>query len=352
MHLFILNSSQFDVPQLILNQKVLDIIELGQSIPGIHIYVVGSPLQSAKELTIQYKTALEAKKLIGELSQPIIFHFGATLNVDASIAQYFIPLSPATSSSPISFFKKWALQNAYKKFIQKSKAIYAINDWASDFLVKYYKKYNTKIKTAYLPTSTVAHIDWVELAAAKNKLTEGAHYFLAFQPLENFVDMLKEFSVFKKWQQTNMALVFIFENELAVWQANKLISGYTFKDSVIIKSIEELEMSWIAATYAITFNGTYFDKAILMEMAIQYNIPLLINTPMGQQQPIVSAWTGAGEWFSFAQKGALSNHFKLYYKDEQYRQTRAQQAKEWLHHLYAQTKQLASVLVPLSHKSA
>ena len=174
MHLFILNSSQFDVPQLILNQKVLDIIELGQSIPGIHIYVVGSPLQSAKELTIQYKTALEAKKLIGELSQPIIFHFGATLNVDASIAQYFIPLSPATSSSPISFFKKWALQNAYKKFIQKSKATYAINDWASDFLVKYYKKYNTKIKTAYLPTSTVAHIDWVELAAAKNKLTEGA----------------------------------------------------------------------------------------------------------------------------------------------------------------------------------
>ena len=143
-------------------------------------------------------------------------------------------------------------------------ATYAINDWASDFLVKYYKKYNTKIKTAYLPTSTVAHIDWVELAAAKNKLTEGAHYFLAFQPLENFVDMLKEFSVFKKWQQTNMALVFIFENELAVWQANKLISGYTFKDSVIIKSIEELEMSWIAATYAITFNGTYFDKAILL----------------------------------------------------------------------------------------
>ena len=97
MHLFILNSSQFDVPQLILNQKVLDIIELGQSIPGIHIYVVGSPLQSEKGLTIQYKTALEAKKLIGELSQPIIFHFGDRKSTRLNSSH--IPLSRMPSSA-------------------------------------------------------------------------------------------------------------------------------------------------------------------------------------------------------------------------------------------------------------
>lgn len=136
--------------------------------------------------------------------------------------------------------------------------------------------------------------EWVALADAKNNLTDGANYFLAFQPIDAFVDMLKEFSIFKKWQQTNMVLVFIFENEKEVSQAESLLAGYKFKESILIKSISNMELKWIAATYAILFNNICFDKTSLIEMAIEYDIPLLFNNAENQNESLPSTWQQAG----------------------------------------------------------
>ena len=189
------------------------------------------------------------------------------------------------------------------------------------------------------------------LADAKNSLTDGANYFLAFQPLDAFVDMLKEFSIFKKWQQTNMVLVFIFENEKEVAQAESLLVGYKFKDAILINTISNMELKWIAATYAILFNNIRFDKTSLIEMAIEYDIPLLFNNDENQNESLPTAWQQAGEQFSFEEKGGLSNHFKLYYKDEVYRQGRARMGKDWLTDLYAEKKNTALVKIPLALKT-
>ena len=47
-------------------------------------------------------------------------------------------------------------------------------------------------------------------------------------------------------------------------------------------------------------------------------------------------WNGnfIRKFFSFSEIAALSNHFKLYYKDELYRIDRAKMSKEWLTALY------------------
>ena len=42
-----------------------------------------------------------------------------------------------------------------------------------------------------------------------------------------------------------------------------------------------------------------------------------------------NSWEAAGEVFTFSDKLVLSDHFKLYYKDEVYRQERARMGNKW-----------------------
>ena len=95
--------------------------------------------------------------------------------------------------------------------------------------------------------------------------------------------------------------------------------------------MSQFKMEWLAATYAIIWSVVSFDKTYLMEWAVLYDIPLLFNHHI--HQPV--SWLQAGEVFDFSVSMALSNHFKLYYKDEVYRQSRASMGRTWLADLYA-----------------
>jgi len=358
MHLFILTSSKFAIPRPLLCQKVLDIIELGLSSAHIHFYIVGDHLPESLVLLEQNNDAvtiikeIAAEKLIKEVTNASIIHFGADLKGSDPFPHYFIPLSHPSFSEGLSIIHKWSIAKTFKNYLKKSVATYAINEWATVYLKNIYKGYSTKIQEAYLPVTRLPIYEWVALADAKNSLTEGANYFLAFQPLNSFVDMLKEFSVFKKWQQTNMALVFIFDNDKDLMQAQTLLTGYKFKDSIFLKSISDFEPAWIAASYMILFNTINFDKTGLIEMAIEYDIPLVFNNAENQKNLLPEAWLKAGEQFSFEEKGGLSNHFKLYYKDELYRQARARMGKQWLSDLYTEKKKAGLVQIPLTLKSS
>ena len=358
MRLFILTNSKFAIPRPLLCQKVLDIIELGLSSAHIHFYIVGDHLPESLVLLEQNNDAvtiikeIAAEKLIKEVTNASIIHFGADLKGSDPFPHYFIPLTHPSFSEGLSIIHKWSIAKTFKNYLKKSVATYAINEWATVYLKNIYKGYSTKIQEAYLPVTRLPIYEWVALADAKNSLTEGANYFLAFQPLNSFVDMLKEFSVFKKWQQTNMALVFIFDNDKDLMQAQTLLTGYKFKDSIFLKSISDFEPAWIAASYMILFNTINFDKTGLIEMAIEYDIPLVFNNAENQKNLLPEAWLKAGEQFSFEEKGGLSNHFKLYYKDEVYRQGRARMGKQWLSALYAEKKNAGLVQIPLTLKSS
>lgn len=357
MRLFILTSSKFAIPRALLCQKVLDIIELGLSSAQIHFYIVGDHLPEQLLVLEQNNDAvtiikeIDAEKLIKDVTNAAIIHFGAALKGSDHFPHYFIPLSHPSCIPGLSIIHKWSLLKAFKNYLKKSVATYTLNEWVTIFLKNKHKGYTHKIQEAYLPIHRLPIYEWVALADAKNSLTDGANYFLAFQPLNGFVNMLKEFSIFKKWQQTNMALVFIFENDKEVVQAQALLAGYKFKESIFIKPISKMEPAWIAASYAILFNSIRFDKTSLIEMAIEYGIPLIFNNAENQSASLPISWQQAGEQFSFEEKGGLSNHFKLYYKDELYLQARARMGKDWLAALYAEKKNTALVKIPLALKT-
>ena len=339
MRIFILTESTFAVPPSIIHQKTLDIVMAGSGLTPINFYIVGEALPDY--YLTQFKllnnvfviNKNEAESLVRKDLNSVVVHFGSTLKGGKQMKHYFIPLTLPVVYHPKGYWNQFWSAYQFKKFIKTSTATFSGNEWIHQSLLKTNASLSSFIQAAYLPCAHLPEFEWTHLAQTKEILTKGTPYFLSFTPLDNFVDTLKAFSIFKKWQQTTMAIVFVFDTKMQCEQALRLLKGFKYIDAVFIHTVQQVEIEWIAATYAVLWgHDVDFDKTSFMEWAIHYDIPLLFDK--NEKQPI--SWQAAGEVFTFSDKTVLSDHFKLYYKDEVYRQARARMGKEWLDLLLTQ----------------
>jgi hypothetical protein len=332
MRLFLITPSQWVASNAILHQKVIDLVEAGVPIAQLHIYIVGDPIPSTivdhfRHLDqVRFLSTSQAEKLITEVTNAKVLHFGNTLKGSATFPQYFLPLShPGLVTNP-SFFKRIQQRFQFQRWLRKATAVYVTNDWALKSLQKQFPQYTSSFKQVYLPSQPIPHFEWHQLCAVRDMLTNGTNYFLCYTQVDYFVALLKEFSIFKKWQKTTMALVVILSTSQQVAAAKLLLKGYRYKDAIVLKHAEKLDMDWVAGAYALVLDHIDFDLTASMEWAVQSDVPVLLN----EASLPPTAWINAGEVFMFSENLALSNHFKLYYKDEVYRQSRARMGKEWL----------------------
>jgi len=353
MRLFILTETNFSHPSEIIYQKVLDIIELGTHSPHLHFYIVGNQIPlTHQDLYTNYSNLTilkkhQAEKLIGEVTNAIVIHFGAELKGSKQFPHYFIPLTDPALIPHASWWSKWKQRKLFKHYLKDAVASFCINDWSIDSLRKAYPSFANKFQEAWLPVSLLPKLEWVDLSATREAITETNNYFLIFLPLDNLVNTLKEFSIFKKWQQTTMCLLVVVEDVTALEEAQHIVKGYKYKEDIVFKNLAEIKIEWLAASYAILLDAIDYDKTSIIEWAIHYEIPLLFNQI--QSQP--DSWLKAGEVFLFSEKMALSNHFKMYYKDEMYRQARAKMGKEWLLEMTEQRNLNHFIKIPLDLKS-
>ena len=242
MRLFILTDSNLIAPSEIIYQKVLDIIEVGAVSAHLHFYIVGNQLPLAhQELYTTYGNVTllkthQAEKLIGEVTNAIVIHFGSELKGSNQFPHYFIPLSSPYLKLNSSWLSKWKQRQIFKKYIHKSSATFCINDWSIDSLRNQFPSLAKKFQEAWLPVSLLPKLEWVDLSATRSAITESNNYFLIFLPLENLVNTLKEFSIFKKWQQTTMSLLVVVDGVAALEEARQIIKGYKYKKPVIINT--------------------------------------------------------------------------------------------------------------------
>ncbi len=353
MRLFILTETNFNHPSELIYQKVLDIIEVGTHSAHLQFYIVGNQIPlTHQDLYTTYgnvtiiKKQL-AEKLIGEVTNAIVIHFGAALKGSKQFPHYFIPLTDPTFIAHSSWWVKWKQRKLFKQYLKNAVASFCLNDWSIDSLRKAYPSFANKFQEAWLPVSLLPKLEWVDLSETRELLTQSNNYFLIFLPIDRLVDTLKEFSIFKKWQQTTMSLLVVVDGVAALEEAHQIIKGYKYKEDIVFKIITALKIEWLAASYAILFDAIEYDKTSIIEWAIHYEIPLLFNQI--QSQP--DSWLQAGEVFLFSDKMALSNHFKMYYKDEMYRQARAKMGKTWLLELTEQRNLNHFVKIPIDLKS-
>jgi hypothetical protein len=287
-------------------------------------------MQDADALRIQ--SIQEASLFIKQVTNAVVVHFGAPLKWAKGFPQYFIPLYDPSLLDAQSFIQRYLIKRKINNFFSSATKIIAMNDWAFSILQANYPQWSSKTQLLSYALPTTPAFEWQMLAATKSNLSADNNYFLIFTSIENFVPILKEFSIFKKWQQTTMHLVFVFDSSEQIQLASAQLKGYKFKDAIALHSLDEVQLSWLAATYAILWEGVSYAHAIWMQQAMQLEIPIWMDDKLS----LPETWLKAGEIFSFDEKSALSNHFKLYYKDELYRQSKAKAGKEWLNALRMQ----------------
>jgi len=337
MRLYIIAKTDFKMTASILWDSVKALAIQLTAQPSFELFIVGDHLPASfvsfcnDMEAITLMTTNESHPILKTDQSPSIIHFGADFKANASAKKYFIPLGLSTDyMGDAAWLQRLLIKRRFTKWMDDAHKVICINDWSFKSISERYIKYASKIKNSFLPINSVPNFEWYELTTTKEKLTLGNQYFLCFAPLERFTPILKEFSIFKKWQQTTMYFVFVVETIQAKELALSTLKGYKHRQSIAILTYDELQLLQLAASYVILLEGVSFSKSIWIQQAIQYEVPILFDPSTG----LPDAWLKAGEVFSFSEIAALSNHFKLYYKDELYRIDRAKMSKEWLTALY------------------
>jgi hypothetical protein len=347
MRLYILANTTFNIPPSILLGTIKELATHIGNQQSYKLYVIGSDLPASLVSfcndieSITTLTSNEAKLILKNDKAASIIHFGADFEVAKEAKIYFIPLATTAEMVGGSWVQRLFLKTRYEKWIQQSHKVLCFNDWSFKSFSEKYSKFNEKIISTYYPSLNLESFEWHELSLSKEKLTSGNQYFLCFAPLDRFIAILKEFSIFKKWQQTTIHLVFVVDTMEAKDKALTYLMGYKFRQSITLITVAEIELENLAASYVILFEGVSFSKSTWVQQAIQFEVPLLFDQALN----LPETWIKAGEYFSFSENAALSNHFKLYYKDEIYRQSRAKMGAEWLTALHQNQLQNESIAI-------
>ena len=147
----------------------------------------------------------------------------------------------------------------------------------------------------------------------KQAFTDEKDFFLAIQKgcsSAQLLVLLKSFSAFKKWQQSNFKLV-IYLDEKQLKSSKKLLANYKYRSDVLLIDKTEDYTALFGAAYAVLFGGneSYFME--MNQLAFKYKIPMLLP----EDEHYNSIAKNAAVYFDLSEK-AISDNLILFYKDE------------------------------------
>jgi glycosyltransferase involved in cell wall biosynthesis len=185
----------------------------------------------------------------------------------------------------------------------------------------------TVIKPAY--RSGAGDLSWTAAESIKTQFTGGRSFFLFTGNIaaqHQLIELLKAFSIFKKWQQSNMQLVIAGYSSAWTEMLEEKLQQYKFRaDIVLLKDpaggiIEQL----VAACYAVLLpiSENIFCPSLLL--AVQSGKALIASS-----QPVSHAVIAAAEWVD---KNDTAEGFAkamiLLYKDEKHLQRLEYQSRQ------------------------
>ena len=224
----------------------------------------------------------------------------------------------------LSFFKK---NNGFTKtdarylkkytthFVKRSTKIAVLNPSLKPALVKLYGIDEHKINNINVGIDdTVKAYTYEEAENVRNKFTDGKGYFLFFatpSSVANVITMLKAFSIFKKWQKSNMQLLILF----AANEKNTIsnFSSYKYKADVkILNSISaDMNREIIASAYAAIHLPALEITEIEGQQVLASEVPLITA-----ENDFCKSIYGEGALYTAAAEKEISEKMMLLYKDE------------------------------------
>jgi glycosyltransferase involved in cell wall biosynthesis len=174
--------------------------------------------------------------------------------------------------------------------------------------------------------TVVSSLSWTEATDIRTQYTGGRSFFLFtgnISEQHQLVDLLKAFSVFKKWQQSNMQLVIAGYATAWTQEFEKKLLTYRYKaDVLLIKNVTSTDMAKLAAAcYAMVYPAAANIFPLALLLAVQSNKAVIASDTYINRQMIQAA-----EWVDKNDTAAgFAKAMILLYKDEQHQQSLVQQ---------------------------
>ena len=242
--------------------------------PGHHfIFIFDRPFKTPLITEKNITPVLIGPQIKNRLLQHYFYNFKIPRVLNKYHADFFISTDTCSLRTTVpqcliihdlSFFQKnnlfaksdvRYLKRYTKFFIKKSALVIVLNAELKKTLVGLFPAAENKISVTGIGIDdTFSPIGYDKADAVREQLTEGKQYFVFFATetsVANIITMLKSFSIFKKWQKSNMQLL-ILSSATQNKNMVKELSNYKYRGDVAIIPFENTETTatFLAAAYA------------------------------------------------------------------------------------------------------
>ena len=291
---------------------------------NIQIHHINSNLKLGKKLI----EAVQFKKLIQLFQPKAIIHCNQLLPLKTLVPQ-------------IIFLQHLPIKKEITALLKVQKIVVCNQDLGQR-LVENFNIDNNKVECIELiPVKDFKPLVDEETSLVKDAYATSREYFLYLitqDSLDEFMNVLKAFSLFKKWQKSNMKLLVLNRfSEFSSIEKEKL-NTYKFKDDIVlIENVQDQQYAKILASAYAT---------IYLSNQSQYHLPWLEILQVNQ--PLITTETDAikqivQDCSIFVKNNDvddLASQMQKVYKDENLRSKLIERANE-ISNLYAQSNSVA-----------
>lgn len=217
-----------------------------------------------------------------------------------------------------------------KRFLHKAARVLTVSEFSRQDILQQYHLPEEKIGIAYgAARGDFQPLNWQDKEQVKDSYADGREYFLfigGVHPRKNLMNLLKAFSLFKKWQHSNMKL--LIAGRLA-WQYDDLLARLkTYKyreDVVLLDYVPDEQLAKITAgAYALVYPSLLEGFGLPIIEAMQAEVPVICSNTSSMPEV-------GGEAALYADPNnpdAIAKQMLSLYKDETLRNTLIAKGKE------------------------
>jgi glycosyltransferase involved in cell wall biosynthesis len=224
----------------------------------------------------------------------------------------------------------WYYKLFTPKFLNKATRVATVSEFSKKDIIDQYKTDPSKIDVVYSAAKNIFQpLDATRQQNVKEEYADGCEFFLftgGIHPRKNLLNTLKAFSLFKKWQQSNMKL--LVAGRLA-WQYDEVLQKLrTFKyrnDVVLLDYVEEKELVNITASaYAVLYPSYWEGFGVPVLEAMQSGVPVVT----GNKSSMPEIGGSAALYANVADADSIAKQMLAFYKDESLRKELIEAGKE------------------------
>jgi len=225
------------------------------------------------------------------------------------------------STIPVKGITKIVLIHQTKSIKQKQKFkktnhaefLIATNEAVHEKLIKVIPELKSKVNMIPYGVEKMEALSIEDTTTIKQAFTEEKDFFIAIQngcSSAQLLVLLKSFSAFKKWQQSNFKLV-IYIDEKQLKSSKKLLANYKYRSDVLLINKTEDYVALFGAAYAVLLGGNESSFMEMYQQAFKYKIPMLLP----EDEHYNSIAKKAAVYCDLSEKG-IADNLILLYKDE------------------------------------